>query len=74
MKKSWTLDDVFMLENSELYVPKSLDNPQDLQDNDSDGTVFVRNETLFSLGEALLELKLQESRWSPPTRRGTRRP
>lgn len=70
LSQSWTLDDVFMLGNNELCVRYTFEpaSHMDLGSHDAHGAGILRNETLFSLGEALLELTYQETLSSADTR------
>lgn len=56
--KSWTLDDVFVMDNCELYVSGSLKDQSSNTDlaEPTKTNDILRNETLFALGEALIEL------------------
>ena len=56
--KSWTLDDVFVMDNCELYVSGGFESQKSNADVAGPTTTndILRNETLFALGEALIEL------------------
>jgi hypothetical protein len=63
LSKSWTLDDIFTLGGDELcvvYTCGQTGHKNTTTTAASDSTDILRNETLFSLGEALLELAYQQ--------------
>jgi len=66
LRRSWTLEDILVMDNNELCVSCNFDDAsQNHPPSTTNTAVILRNETLFALGEALLELVYQVPLSSP---------